>query len=140
MATAKLTRVRLKGEGQAVELEVDEVAGGVTSLAACGDVGAASLLDGNGDCRRMLVVIEQVDGRLIHTNGDAQAVGTDEVLTAVAAGELLAVTASSGVRLGVDVNVGVVIGSAAGGGSNDDSSHGGDDERLEEGHFVDWVD
>lgn len=48
--TAKLRRARLKGEGQAVELEVDEVAGGVTSLAACGDVGAASLLDGNGDC------------------------------------------------------------------------------------------
>jgi hypothetical protein len=58
MATAKLTRVRLKGEGQAVELEVDEVAGGVTGLAACGDVGAAGLLDGDGDCGGMLVVIE----------------------------------------------------------------------------------
>jgi hypothetical protein len=51
MVTAKLRRARSKGEGQAVELEVDEVAGGITSLAACGDVGAASLLDGNGDCR-----------------------------------------------------------------------------------------
>jgi hypothetical protein len=45
----------------------------------------------------------------IHTNGDAQAVGTDEVLAAVAAGELLAVAASSAVRLGVDVNVSVSI-------------------------------
>ena len=42
--------MRLKGDGQAVELEVDEVAGGVASLAAGGDVGAAGLLDGDGDC------------------------------------------------------------------------------------------
>ena len=41
---------RLEGEGEAVELEVDEVAGGVASLAAGGDVGAAGLLDGDGDC------------------------------------------------------------------------------------------
>jgi aerobic-type carbon monoxide dehydrogenase small subunit (CoxS/CutS family) len=102
MATAKHMMLRLKGEGQAVELEVDEVAGGVTSLAACGDVGAASLLDGNGDCGKILV----------HTNGDAQAVGTDEVLTAVAAGELLAVAASGFVRLRVDLDVSVAVGSA----------------------------
>lgn len=50
MAIAKLRRARLKGDGQAVELEVDEVAGGIASLAAGGDVGAALLLDGNGDC------------------------------------------------------------------------------------------
>jgi len=47
---------RLKGDGEAVELEVDEVAAGITGLAACGDVGAASLLDGNGDCERELLV------------------------------------------------------------------------------------
>jgi hypothetical protein len=41
---------RLKGDGKAVELEVDEVALGVAGLAACGDVGAAGLLDGDGDC------------------------------------------------------------------------------------------
>jgi len=41
---------RLEGDGQAVELEVDEVAGGVAGGAACGNVGAASLLDGNSDC------------------------------------------------------------------------------------------
>jgi hypothetical protein len=41
---------RLKGDGEAVELEVDEVARGVAGLAAGGDVGAAGLLDGDGDC------------------------------------------------------------------------------------------
>lgn len=41
---------RLEGEGQAVELEVDEVAGGIAGLAARGDVGAAGLLDGDGHC------------------------------------------------------------------------------------------
>jgi hypothetical protein len=44
------TARRLKGDGEAVELEVDEVALGVAGLAAGGDVGAASLLDGDGDC------------------------------------------------------------------------------------------
>lgn len=41
---------RLKGDGKAVELEVDEVALSIASLAACGDVGTAGLLDGDGDC------------------------------------------------------------------------------------------
>jgi hypothetical protein len=41
---------RLKGQGQAVELDVDEVAEGVAGLAARGDVGTAGLLDGDGDC------------------------------------------------------------------------------------------
>ena len=41
---------RLEGDGEAVELEVDEVARGVAGLAAGGDVGAAGLLDGDGDC------------------------------------------------------------------------------------------
>ena len=41
---------RLKGDGKAVGLEVDEVAGSVASLAAGGDVGAAGLLDGDGHC------------------------------------------------------------------------------------------
>ena len=41
---------RLKGKGQAVELDVDEVAEGVAGLAARGDVGTAGLLDGDGDC------------------------------------------------------------------------------------------
>jgi hypothetical protein len=44
------TARRLEGDGEAVELEVDEVALGVASLAAGGDVGAAGLLDGDGDC------------------------------------------------------------------------------------------
>ena len=48
-ALSRRTR-RLKRDGQAVELEVDEVAGGVASLAAGGDVGAAGLLDGDGHC------------------------------------------------------------------------------------------
>ena len=46
---------RLKGDGQAVELEVDEVAGGVASLAAGGDVGAAGLLDGDGHYQSNIV-------------------------------------------------------------------------------------
>lgn len=41
---------RLKGDGEAVGLEVDEVALGVAGLAASGDVGTAGLLDGDGDC------------------------------------------------------------------------------------------
>jgi hypothetical protein len=64
---------------------------------------------GMATVERLLVVIKLIDGIWIHTNGDAQAVGTDEVLAAVAAGELLAVAASSAVRLGVDVNVSVSI-------------------------------
>jgi hypothetical protein len=42
---------RLEGDGEAVELEVDEVALGVAGLAAGGDVGAAGLLDGDGHCK-----------------------------------------------------------------------------------------
>lgn len=40
---------RLKRDGNAVGLEVDEVAVGGAGLAAGGDVGAAGLLDGDGD-------------------------------------------------------------------------------------------
>lgn len=67
--TAKLRRARLKGDGQAVELEVDEVAAGVTGLAACGDVGAASLLDGNGDCEDDCQFEMPLIGREEMTNG-----------------------------------------------------------------------
>jgi hypothetical protein len=41
---------RLKGDGEAVGLKVDEVAVSIAGLAAGGDVGAAGLLDGDGDC------------------------------------------------------------------------------------------
>jgi len=44
--------IRLERDGQAVELEVDEVAGSIASLAAGGDVGAAGLLDGDGDWKQ----------------------------------------------------------------------------------------
>ena len=74
------------------------------------------------------------------TDGDAQAVGADEVLTAVAAGELLAVAADSLVGLRVDADLGVAIRGTALGSGEGNSGHGGDEERLEEGHFVDWVD
>ena len=67
------------------------------------------------------------------TDGDAEAVKTDEVLAAVAAGDLLAVAALVVAGLGVDVDLGVLVGSTALGEGN--GSHGGDDERLEEGHF-----
>ena len=73
-------------------------------------------------------------GRVRRTDGDAEAVKTDEVLAAVAAGDLLAVAALVVAGLGVDVDLGVLVGSTALGESN--GGHGGDDERLEEGHFV----
>ena len=73
------------------------------------------------------------------TDGDAQAVGTDEVLTAVAAGELLAVAADGVGGHGLAGDLGVAIRAALGGGEGN-SGHGGDEESLEEGHFVDWVD
>ena len=49
-AANKVWTRRLKRDGQAVELEVDEVARGIASLAAGGDVGTARLLDGDSDC------------------------------------------------------------------------------------------
>ena len=73
------------------------------------------------------------------TDGDAQAVEADEVLAAVAAGELLAVTADSLGLLGVDADLGVTIGSTTLGSGVGEGGHGGDEESLEEGHFVDWV-
>ena len=66
------------------------------------------------------------------TDGDAEAVQADEVLAAVAARDLLAVTALGLVGLGVDVDLGVLVGGTL---SEGNSGHGGDDERLEEGHF-----
>jgi hypothetical protein len=87
------------------------------------------------------------------TNGDAQAVGTDEVLAAVAAGDLLAVAADGAVVLGRDIDLGVAgllvdrggsdlssggLGTVAGSGG-DEGGHGGDEESLHEGHFVGWV-
>ena len=73
------------------------------------------------------------------TDGDAQAVKTDEVVAGVAAGELLAVAALGLAGLGVDLDLGVLVRGTALGEGN--SSHGGDDERLVEGHFVGlgWV-
>ena len=45
----RLRRERLKRDGKAVGLKVEEVAVGVAGLAAGGDVGTAGLLDGDGD-------------------------------------------------------------------------------------------
>ena len=93
------------------------------------------------------------------TNGDAQAVGADEVLAAVAAGDLLAVAADGAVVLAGDIDLGVArllvhgrggsslggsdlggggLGAVAGG-SGDEGGHGGDEESLHEGHFVGLV-
>ena len=72
------------------------------------------------------------NGECKHTDGDGEAVQADEVLAAVAAGELLAVAALGAVGLGVNVDLGVLVGGTLGEGN---SGHGGDDERLEEGHF-----
>jgi len=68
------------------------------------------------------------------TNGDAEAVQADEVLAAVAAGELLSVTALGRVVLGVDLNLLVAIRGTTLRGGEGNSSHGGNEERLEEGH------
>jgi hypothetical protein len=107
---------RLKRDGKAVGLKVDEVALGITSLAASSDVGTASLLDGDSE------------------DGDAEAVEADQVVAGVAASELLAVTAGSGAVLRADLDLLVVVGGTALGSSEGNSSHGGDEERLEEGH------
>ena len=87
------------------------------------------------------------------TDGDAQAVGANEVLAAVAAGKLLAVAADGAVVLGRDVDLGVagglgvgrgslgglgLGGAAVAGGGGDEGGHGGDEESLHEGHFVGW--
>ena len=90
------------------------------------------------------------------TNGNAQAVGANEVLAAVAAGDLLAVAADGAVLLGLDVDLGVAgllsdrsglgggdLGGGGGlvvaGSGGDDGGHGGDEESLDEGHFVGWL-
>ena len=72
------------------------------------------------------------DGSEERTDGDAQAVKTNEVLAAVAAGDLLAVAAHLLVGAGVDGDLGVLVRATLGEGNG---SHGGDDESLEEGHF-----
>ena len=53
---SRLMRKRLKRDGKAVGLEVDEVAVGVASRAAGGNVGTASLLDRDGDCEEESLV------------------------------------------------------------------------------------
>jgi hypothetical protein len=129
---------RLKGDGKAVGLKVDEVAVGGAGLAAGGDVGAAGLLDGDGDCWSivsLMLCLARIGSREELTDRDAEAVQANEVLAAVAAGDLLAVTADGLAGLGVDVDIGVLVRSTTGGGSDDNGGHGGDDERLEEGHF-----
>jgi len=80
------------------------------------------------------LIEEDNRGERRRTDGDAQAVKTNEVLAAVAAGDLLAVAALGRVVLGADVDLGVLLGSTLGGGEGN-SGHGGDEERLEEGHF-----
>jgi hypothetical protein len=110
----------------------------IAGLAASSDVGTASLLDGNGDCERIDCQLEcpqrtRSIGKS-HTDGDAQAVEANEVLAAVAAGDLLTVAALGGVVLARDLDLGVLVRSTLGGGEGN-SGHGGDEERLEEGHF-----
>jgi hypothetical protein len=70
------------------------------------------------------------------TDRNAQAVSTNKVLAAVAASNLLAVAALGLRGLGVDLDLGVLVGSATLGSGEGNSGHGGDEERLDEGHFV----
>jgi hypothetical protein len=144
---------RLKGDGKAVGLNVDEVAlkvvsedhmmelpDGMLTLASPVWQQAATLEPqacwmGTATVSLVSLAPECCQWKCRRTDGDAEAVEADEVLAAVAAGELLAVTALGLVALRVDLDLLVVVGSTALGGSEGNGSHGGDEERLEEGHF-----
>jgi len=143
---------RLKRDGKAVGLNVDEVALEVVSKApmmkwldkmlteASPVEQQAATLEpqacwmGTATVLGVSLCPECSQSKCRRTDGDAEAVGADEVLAAVAAGELLAVTAGSGAVLGVDLDLLVVVGGTALGSGEGNSSHGGDEERLEEGH------
>ena len=68
------------------------------------------------------------------TDGDAQAVEADEVLAAVAAGDLGAVAALLAALGAGDLDVLVAIRGAGLGSGEGNSGHGGDEEGLEESH------
>ena len=68
------------------------------------------------------------------TDRNAQAVKTNEVLAAVAAGDLLAVAALGLAGLGVDLDLLVAIRGAGLGSGEGKGGHRGDDEGLEESH------
>jgi hypothetical protein len=72
--------------------------------------------------------------RCERTDRDAEAVQANEVLAAVAAGNLLAVAAVRGVVLGRNVDLLVSVRGTTLRGSVCNDSHGGDKKRLEEGH------
>ena len=143
---------RLKRDGKAVGLNVDEVALGFVSKApimkwidkmlteASPVEQQAATLEpqacwmGTATVWFVSMVPESSQLKCRRTDGDAEAVGANEVLAAVAAGELLAVTAGSLAVLGVDLDLLVVVRGTTLGSGEGNSSHGGDEERLEEGH------
>jgi hypothetical protein len=68
------------------------------------------------------------------TDGDAQAVEANEVLAAVAAGDLGAVAALLAVVGAGDLDLLVAVRGAGLGSGEGNSGHGGDEEGLEESH------
>ena len=68
------------------------------------------------------------------TDGDAQAVEADEVLAAVAAGDLGAVAALGLVGGRVDLDLLVAVRGTGLGNGEGNSGHGGNDEGLDESH------
>ena len=142
----------LKRDGKAVGLNVNEVALGLVSEASMMrwldrmlteaspvEQQAATLEPqacwmGTATVKTVSLSPECSQPKCRRTDGDAEAVDSEEFLAAVAAGELLAVTAGSAAVLGVDLDLLVVVRGTALGSGEGNSSHGGDEERLEEGH------
>jgi hypothetical protein len=144
---------RLKRDGKAVGLNVDEVALECVSGVLMGDgldvvhteaspvwQQAATLEPqacwmGTATVYMVSLAPGHIETKGERTDRNAEAVQADEVLAAVAAGDLLSVAADGLVGVGVDIDVGVLVGCTARRSGVGNNSHGGDEERLEEGHF-----
>jgi hypothetical protein len=115
---------------------------GVASLTADGNIGTTELLDWYANCHGVLAnSVPNLGGKSEGlTNRHAQAVQAKKAVTAVAAGELLAVAALSSVLLAVDVCFGGVRGGRGGGGCGGREDGGGEDDELGEGCHCDRVD
>jgi penicillin V acylase-like amidase (Ntn superfamily) len=87
------------------DVECEKAYSRVTSLTANSNIGAARLLDWHADYRGSLATwphrCKVKDKKL--TNRHAQTVQTKKAVTAVAAGQLLAVAALSTALLGIDI-------------------------------------
>jgi hypothetical protein len=149
---ANVLMSRLKGDGKAVGLNVDEVALECISK-ACWLENLERILTEASPVWQQAATLEpqacwmgtatmfnvSINSgaswwKCERTDGNAEAVQADEVLAAVAAGDLLAIAAVRRAVLGRDIDFLVAVRSAGGGCGVGNSGHGGDEERLEEGH------